>query len=265
MRSIIKSALRVFVCYIFIRVLISFVNNFFSTWNNYKSYHDYGDEQHIWLELALLIAGLLVSAFILWIFWWKAGSLTKLLAGNIEDNKLFINIVNTDLIRLALLFIGVILVISSIPDLVGLIGYHIRLTNLSQGMTLDLDVKANELKFWIVAIASIVIGLGLVFGIKHYWRRWSNIRKEKKGMIHLSRSFSITKIEVESFDPEKSYPVLAINMDQYQENNAELGEGTTEGSESQSPQEIAFFLVGDDNGEFVWIAEDECRLAPVKE
>jgi hypothetical protein len=57
--------------------------------------------------------------------------------------------------------------------------------------------------------------------------------------------------------------VLAIDTDQYVKENPESGE--EEGQEPQpSTQSIAFFLVGDDNGEFAWIAEDECRLHPIK-
>jgi hypothetical protein len=85
---------------------------------------------------------------------------------------------------------------------------------------------------------------------------------EKENMIYPVRSFSITGISMDGFDPTKEYPVLAIDTDQYVKENPEPGE---EGQEPQpSTQSIAFFLVGDDNGEFAWIAEDECRLYPIK-
>jgi hypothetical protein len=38
-----------------------------------------------------------------------------------------------------------------------------------------------------------------------------------------------------------------------------------ESPKSPATQNIAFFLTGDDNGDFTWIAEDECKLAPLKE
>jgi hypothetical protein len=84
--------------------------------------------------------------------------------------------------------------------------------------------------------------------------------KEAKNMIYPVRAFSITGISMDGFDPEKAYPVLAIDMDQYIPEKQEPEE--TEAQEPQS-QTMAFFLVGDDKGEFAWIAEDECRLFPL--
>jgi hypothetical protein len=82
-------------------------------------------------------------------------------------------------------------------------------------------------------------------------------------MLYPARPFNITGINMEGFDPAKTYPVLAINMDQYAENGPEKESGEPSGP--PLPQTIAFFLVGDDNGEFAWIAEDECKLAALKE
>jgi hypothetical protein len=83
---------------------------------------------------------------------------------------------------------------------------------------------------------------------------------DKKNMIYPVRPFSITAIEMDGFSADKDYPVLAIDVDQYVQENPE-----EEDSEEQQPttKSMAFFLVGDDNGEFAWIAEDECRLYPL--
>jgi hypothetical protein len=91
---------------------------------------------------------------------------------------------------------------------------------------------------------------------------------ERKNMIYPIRPFSITAINMDGFDRAKAYPVLAIDMDQYYgerqavepDRNEEIE--PTGPSVSDQPESVAFFLVGDDNGEFAWIAEDECRLAP---
>jgi hypothetical protein len=83
---------------------------------------------------------------------------------------------------------------------------------------------------------------------------------ESKNMIYPVRPFSITGIGMEGFEPEKEYPVLAIDIDQYIPENVEQQEEEV----PEEPESMAFFLVGDDNGEFAWIAEDECRLYPLK-
>jgi hypothetical protein len=84
---------------------------------------------------------------------------------------------------------------------------------------------------------------------------------EDMDMIYPVRPFSITNIDLEGFDPGKDYPVLAIDIDKYlpEEEDNELDQ--PENSQSET---MAFFLVADDNGEFSWIAEDECKLYPLK-
>jgi hypothetical protein len=84
--------------------------------------------------------------------------------------------------------------------------------------------------------------------------------KEPTNMIYPVRTFSITGISMDGFDPKKAYPVLAIDMDQFFPENHEKEENVAQEPQSQT---MAFFLVGDDNGEFAWIAEDECRLFPL--
>jgi hypothetical protein len=84
---------------------------------------------------------------------------------------------------------------------------------------------------------------------------------ENRDMIYPIRAFSITGISMEGFDPGKAYPVLAIDMDQYIPENQENEDTETRGE--QPSQSLAFFLVWDDNGEFAWVAEDECKLYPL--
>jgi hypothetical protein len=84
--------------------------------------------------------------------------------------------------------------------------------------------------------------------------------KESRNMIYPVRAFSITGISMDGFDPAKAYPVLGIDMDQYIPENQQPEENVTREPQSQA---MAFFLVGDNNGEFAWIAEDECRLFPL--
>ncbi|MBN1189895.1 MAG: hypothetical protein JXA46_09090 [Dehalococcoidales bacterium] len=87
---------------------------------------------------------------------------------------------------------------------------------------------------------------------------------EYENMIYPVRPFSITGISMEGFDPEKGYPVLAIDMDQCIPEHGEQDEEEEDQiPEQPQSQSLAFFLVGDDNGEFTWVAEDECRLYPL--
>ena len=82
---------------------------------------------------------------------------------------------------------------------------------------------------------------------------------EDTNMIYPVRPFSITGVDLEGFDSGKEYPVLAIDMDRYLPEEQD-DEENSEGTQSET---MAFFLVGDDNGEFTWVGEDECKLYPL--
>jgi hypothetical protein len=84
--------------------------------------------------------------------------------------------------------------------------------------------------------------------------------REDMTVIYPLRPFSITSISIEGFDSGKEYPVLAIDVDRYLPED-DLGDG--ESAEGPQTETMAFFLVGDDDGEFAWVAEDECKLAPL--
>jgi len=87
--------------------------------------------------------------------------------------------------------------------------------------------------------------------------------EENTDMIYPVRPFSITDVSLDGFTPTKEYPVLAIDVDKYLP-EGEMEEGV-ELPGSQQPESVAFFLVGDDKGEFAWVGEDQCRLAPLKD
>jgi hypothetical protein len=84
--------------------------------------------------------------------------------------------------------------------------------------------------------------------------------EEDMDMIYPVRPFSITSIEMEGFTPGKEYAVLAIDIDKYL---PEEGLDEVDRPEEQQSETMAFFLVGDDNGEFTWVGEDECKLYPL--
>lgn len=84
---------------------------------------------------------------------------------------------------------------------------------------------------------------------------------DEANMIIPVRQFSITGIKIEGFDPEKEYPVLAVDIDEY---IPEPKEKEEEEEEDLQPESMAFFLVGNNNGEFNWVPESGCRLYPLE-
>jgi len=106
-----------------------------------------------------------------------------------------------------------------------------------------------------------VVGTDRSEGRKRQTRYSLEENLEESNVIYPVRPFSITNVSLEGFDPSKAYPVLAIDTDKYL---PEEEPGAAEPPEGPQTETMAFFLVGDDNGEFVWVAEEECKLYPLK-
>jgi hypothetical protein len=112
------------------------------------------------------IAGLIV----LCILWWKTDWLVKLLCGNIEDSALVINTSNIDFITVIIQIIGIYLVVTSIPDFVGLAVYHIQIRNRFPGFDIS-ELQVQETKQWVITSITFVIGLLLASSSKWLVKR----------------------------------------------------------------------------------------------
>jgi hypothetical protein len=97
------------------------------------------------------------------------------------------------------------------------------------------------------------------------WGDKGQFSEENEAMIIPVMPFSITKVSLDGFDPSKGYPVLAMDTEKIWQENQESAEEETAGPTNPGKQvSMAFFLVADDDGNFAWIAEDECSLYPLE-
>jgi hypothetical protein len=96
---------------------------------------------------------------------------------------------------------------------------------------------------------------------KLIWYRRKTSVEEPGDMIIPVRPFSITNVNMDGFDSSRGYPVLAIDMEKVWQENQEQTEAEAESPGKQVA--MAFFLVADNDGNFAWIAEDECSLYPL--
>ena len=164
MRSLIKAAIRIIIILFFFQLLRQFLSaiSSFTYMSHYSGYED------IAFPLAIVIATGIVAIIVLVVLWIKTDWLVKVIAGDLNENELVINTSNSDLIKTALRILGLFLLITSIPELLGLASYHIRIENeLSNAfMSLSPEQKAHLTQEWILLIVKIIIGIWLTTGLK---------------------------------------------------------------------------------------------------
>jgi hypothetical protein len=162
MKSAVKATIRIIVIFVFIQSLITLINyisNFI-----YAVHHIYSENYDILFSLAVPIGSLLLGIFILYIIWWKTDWLVKVLAGELSDNELTISTSNLDLMKVALRILGIFLLVNSIPNLLGLIGYHYSFPE--EMRRFSTEIYANEIKNYIIVGVKIIFGVWLSLGTK---------------------------------------------------------------------------------------------------
>jgi hypothetical protein len=163
MRVIIKAIIRIIILVLGIQLLFALLGYISSIFYNTEAFRD---DKVFYIISGVDIAGLAI----LCIIWWKTDWLVKILAGNIDDSALIINISNVDFITVALQIIGVYLVVTSIPDFLGLAVYHILIHDKFPGYELS-ELEVQETKQWVITIATFLIGFLLASGSKWLVKR----------------------------------------------------------------------------------------------
>jgi hypothetical protein len=164
MRIIIKAVIRIIILVLVIQLLVSLFKDI--------SWVFYNTEQlgEAFFYLGVLPGVDIAGLAILCVIWWKTDWLVKILAGNIDDRALMINTSSVDFITVAIQIIGIYLVVTSIPDFVGLAVYHIQINDKFPGYNLS-EFEVQETKQWVITIAIFLIGLLLVSGSKWLVKR----------------------------------------------------------------------------------------------
>jgi hypothetical protein len=120
----------------------------------------------VYYVVGLLI---LVAIGILIIFygWWRTDSIIRLMIGNVCDDKLVINTDDTDLYKVLIKFLGIVLLVISIPFLLGHLGGLLIITTMSPEnlMYLSSNIQ-HEIADSITQFVTLLIGIWLFFGGK---------------------------------------------------------------------------------------------------
>ncbi|MFH1032275.1 MAG: hypothetical protein V1767_06920 [Chloroflexota bacterium] len=184
MRSIIKAALRVVIVFAFLEIVASLVKSIGSLLT-FRHIPDAQDLSTFYVNISIAS---LIGLLILWAMWWKTDAIVRILVGNISENELVINTSNLDLIKVSMRILGIYLLATSIPDLFGLIAYHIQNVNLYVELNnIDPKLQADEIKWWVTTGVTILIGIWLVLGsrgivtaIDKVWTAGQTLNRGKK-------------------------------------------------------------------------------------
>ena len=124
MRSLIKAAIRIIIILFFFKLLYWSINQIYFLIRT----REYTDYYNVAVPFIIFIGLTVVGFIILFILWKKTDWLVKLVVGDLNENELVINTSNLDLIYSVLRIFGIFLLITALPELLGLAFYHVRLS-----------------------------------------------------------------------------------------------------------------------------------------
>ena len=165
MRSLIRAAVRVIIIVMFVMMVKMLLVNI--QWVA-MNFHDESLRQILYYQIGLTVGQFGVYSAILALLWLKTDWIVRVIAGNIDDNELLITSSNLDLVRVAMQILGMVLLATSIPKLLGLGAYHFRILNLVEKLDVPSSAvsQATELQSFVIIIVTFLIGLWLVLGTR---------------------------------------------------------------------------------------------------
>ena len=156
MRSLTKVAIRIILIFLFLKIIVALYNQI----TYYLIYLNRYPSEGYLLEILILVGAGIVGTLILWILWWKTDWLVRVLAGNIPDDLLVVSTSNLDLFKVIIRIIGIYLIVTTIPHLIGLIGY--RLSFPSEPFeSWGSQQNASWIKELLIVIFTLIFGLFL--------------------------------------------------------------------------------------------------------
>lgn len=162
MKAIIRTTIRIILIIMALQLLNLIYNSAMNILVYQPSYiYDYSVHPSV-ITLTLSITGILV----LLILWWKTDWLMRVLAGEISDQGLVINIPKLELFDFAIRILGIYLIVRYIPLLIGLIAYRISIAITSpEEFYIYYTPVAYEIERWVSTSFYIIIGVLLTSGM----------------------------------------------------------------------------------------------------
>jgi len=124
------------------------------------------DRELFLIDLATALFLIIIIGLVIYFGLWKAGGIARLLAGDLDENAIAVSTSNVDLYRVIISAFGIYLLVTSIPGLAGLIGYHFYSAPMyaDTGLVPNIDLVANEIQRWVFQIVTLLLGMWLTVG-----------------------------------------------------------------------------------------------------
>jgi hypothetical protein len=162
MRTLIKAAVRLVIILMFFHLFLYIGNSLamlidFFTVNQFTIFNNH------YYYLAVPVIVFVIGVLILWYLWLNTDWLAEFIAEDIDEHEIVIKTSNLDLIKVVFRIMGMYLIVTQIPTIVGLSVSHVILEKYTSGIVTSL---VGEIKQWIITVGTVLIGLWLLFGGK---------------------------------------------------------------------------------------------------
>jgi len=125
------------------------------------------DELYLGGSLAGIVFSIVVIALVLIFGWWKADNIGRLMAGDMDDDKLVISTSNSELYTVLITFLGIYLLATSIPGLITHLSEAIFFfSSLNNNLVLSEQLSLNKyqiLSQFAGQLIALAIGIFLTF------------------------------------------------------------------------------------------------------
>jgi hypothetical protein len=132
MKTLIRAAVRIIIIVMFVMMVKMLLVNIQWTALNFR---DGSIRQISYYQIGLTVDQFGVYSAILALLWLRTDWIVRVIAGNIDDSELVISTSNLDLIRVSMQILGMVLLATSIPKLLGLGAYYFRIPTSLRNLT----------------------------------------------------------------------------------------------------------------------------------
>jgi hypothetical protein len=161
MRTAIRAIIRVIIIIIFIQALITLI---YSIANVYSYFKWAAEDYNLAVPIGIMVGVMLLATLILFVLWRKTDWLVRITAGEISEKELVITTSNLDLYKVAIRILGMYLVVTALPDLIGLFGYHLTIPRQSDYYILSGEINASEIRELLIIGVRLIAGIVLIIG-----------------------------------------------------------------------------------------------------
>ncbi len=175
MRFITKAAIRIIILIMGLKLLFALsqdISWFISDTVIFK-------EEIVFSYMGVILGEDIFGLIVLCFLWWKTDWLVKLLCGKMDNGALVINTSNIDFITVMIQIIGIYLVVTSIPDFIGLAVYYVQIRSKYPGFDIS-EYQVQETKQFVITGVTFVIGLLMLSGSKWFVKKIRGVENSEQ-------------------------------------------------------------------------------------